>query len=369
MQRPVRVLCRAVLSSMALFSCAANATAPAPGACTVDARVFGALSSGEEVLAYTIRNRHIEVTVLNYGGIIHSLKVPDRAGKIANVVRNLDGLSTYERRSNFSSIVGRFAGRIGRGGFTLDGVRYDLVTRPDGVSIHGGPRGFGSRLWTSSVAACGLDLSLHSPDGDNGFPGNLQVKTAFRVVDRDLRITYQASTDKATVVNLTHHAFFNLSGAPDVYGHTLNVNADYWLPTDSKRLPTGLIAPVAGALDLRKGRTVGAAAKADDAHIKSNNGLDHSYVLKGTHAATLADPASGRTLEVWTSEPGLVVFSGNGFDGSLRDAEGRPLSKGGGLALETQHFPDSPNIPAFPTTVLRPGSTLTSTTTFRFGTN
>jgi len=349
----------------ALMACSVAQAAPS---CTVQTRPFGTLSSGEPVLAYTIRNARIEVTVLDYGGIIHAIKVPDRDGKVGNVVRTLEKLSDYEGNATFSKIVGRFAGRIGGGGFTLDGKRYDLVSRPDGVSVHGGPAGFGSRLWTSAAAECGVDLSVISRDGENGFPGNLQVKAAFRVNDADLRIDYTAATDKPTVINLTHHAFFNLSDAPDVYGHTLQVNADQWLPTDGKRVPTGEIAPVAGGLDLRKGRDLGPVAKSSEDSIKANNGLDHTFVLKDRHAATLSDAATGRTLDVFTSEPGLVVFSTNGWNGSVRDAGGRPLIKGGGLALETQHFPNSPNVPAFPTTVVRPESPLHSWTIFRFST-
>lgn len=341
----------------------------AVAACTVQSRPFGTLSTGEQVLAYTVRNRQIELTLLDYGGIIHALKAPDRNGKRGNVVRNLEKLSDYEGNATFSKIVGRFAGRIAGGGFTLDGKRHELVTRPDGLSVHGGPRGFGSRLWASSPADCGVDLSLTSPDGDNGFPGNLEVKAQFRLDGNDLRIAYQATTDKATVVNLTHHAFFNLSDAPDVYGHTLQVHAEHWLPTDSRRVPTGEIAPVTGGLDLRTARTLGPVANSEEEIIKANKGLDHSFVLNGRHAATLADPASGRILDVLTSEPGLVVFSANGWNGSMRDVGGRPLLKGGGLALETQHFPNSPNIPAFPTTVIRPGSPMHSTTIFRFRTD
>jgi aldose 1-epimerase len=335
-------------------------------ACSVQSRPFGHLASGEPVTAYTIRNERIAVTVLDYGGILHAIEVPDRAGKVANVVRNLEKLSDYESNGTFSKIIGRFAGRIGNGGFTLDGKRHALVARPDGLSVHGGPRGFGYRMWASKAADCGVDLSLHSPDGDMGFPGNLTVETSFRLDGSDLRLTYTAATDKPTVVNLTHHAFFNLSDAPNVYGHTLQVNADHWLPTDARRVPTGEIAPVTGVMDLRAGRDVGSAVNASDEVIQANNGLDHTFVLKARHAATLADPASGRMLEVFTSEPGVVVFSANGWNGTLRDAEGRPLLKGAGLALETQHFPNSPNIPAFPSTVVRPSSPLHSTTVFRF---
>lgn len=334
--------------------------------CNVQSRPFGTLSSGEPVRAYTISSGRIEVTVLDFGGILHEIRAPDRDGRIKNVVRNLATLSDYERNPSFSRIIGRFAGRIGNGGFTLDGRRYELAARPDGVISHGGPGGFGSRLWTGRPVDCGVDLALASKDGENGFPGNLRVEAAFRIDGADLHIDYRAVTDKPTVVNLTHHAFFNLSGAPDVHDHELTINAGRWLATDARRVPTGETPAVRGALDLRGGRKVGEAANAADPAIQASNGLDHTFVLDDRHAASLRDAASGRVLEVFTSEPGIVVFSANSWNGSLRDADGRPLLKGGGLALETQHFPNSPNIPAFPTTVVRPGSPLHTTTIFRF---
>jgi len=334
----------------------------------MQARPFGILSSGEQVKAYTLRNSQLGVTVLDYGGILYAIDAPDRHGVSRNVVRTLEGLPQYESYPSFSRIVGRYAGRIDNGGFTLDGKRHTLVARPDGVSVHGGPHGFGMRMWKAKPVACGVELFLTSPDGDNGFPGELRVVARFRLEGGDLRIDYTATTDRPTVANLTHHAFFNLSDAPTIHGHTLTVHAGRWLPTDAKRVPTGEIVPVRGALDLRLGREVGTVANSDDDDVKANKGLDHTFVLDTRHAATLADPASGRVLEVFTTEPGLVVFSGNGFNGSLRDAEGRPLVKGAGLALETQHYPNSPNLPAFPSTVVRPGSPLRSTTVFRFRT-
>lgn len=357
-----------MLFGMVAISCQAQTFLPAK-ACSVQSRHFGTLSSGEPVLAYTIRNRQLDVTILDYGGVIHAINAPDRDGKTRNVVRNLERLSDYEGNATFSKIIGRFAGRIGNGGFTLDGTRYDLSARPDGLVVHGGPGGFGTRLWTSSAAVCGVDLTLESQDGENGFPGNLHVRTEFRLDGADLHIDFRARTDKATAVNLTHHAFFNLSDAPDIYGHTLQVTADQWLPTDGKRVPTGELARVSGALDLRVGRVLGPVVNAGDDAIKASNGLDHSFVLKDRHAASLTDPVSGRILDVFTSEPGLVVFSANGWNGTLRDAEGRPLLKGGGLALETQHFPNSPNIPAFPSTIIRPQTPLHSATIFRFRTD
>jgi len=359
----MRVLSRSALVMLALPALMSTEAA----ACSVQSRPFGTLASGTPVRAYLIANDRIDVTILDYGGIIHEIRTPDRIGNRANVVRNLEALSDYERNASFSRIIGRYAGRIDQSGFTLDGRRYELAARPDGITSHGGPGGFGSRMWTARTAVCGLDLSLESPDGENGFPGNLRVDATFRLDGADLHIDYRAATDKATVVNLTHHAFFNLSGAPDVYGQQLQIHAGRWLPTDARRVPTGDIAPVRGVLDLRDGRKVGAVANADDPAIKASNGLDHTFVLDDRQAATLSDAASGRVLTVFTSEPGIVVFSANGWNGTLRDTDGRPLLKGGGLALETQHFPNSPNIPAFPTTVLRPGAPLHTTTIFRFG--
>lgn len=357
---------RRLLAAASLCGLAASSSA-AP-ACSVQAQPFGVLSGGEQVSAWTIRNGQLAATVLDYGGILYAIEAPDRHGVVRNVVRTLEGLPQYEGYPSFSRIVGRYAGRIDGGGFTLDGERHALATRPDGVSVHGGPRGFGTRMWKAQAAACGVDLSLVSPHGDNGFPGELRVAARFRLEGADLRIEYSASTDRPTVANLTHHAFFNLSDAPTVDGHTLTVHASHYLPTNARRVPTGAIAPVHGALDLRRGRPVGAVAGATEDEIRNNKGLDHTFVLDARHAATLADPASGRVLEVFTTEPGLVVFSGNGFNGSLRDAGGRPLPKGAGLALETQHYPNSPNIAAFPSTVVRPGAPLRSTTVFRFRT-
>ncbi|WP_177207749.1 aldose epimerase family protein [Massilia yuzhufengensis] len=363
----VALACAVLGAAATSYGGMATAATTAP-VCSVQSRPFGTLSTGQPVAAYTMRNARMAVTVLDYGGIIHAIELPDRGGVVGNVVRNLASLSDYEGNATFSKIVGRFAGRIGNSGFTLDGKRYDLVARPDGVSVHGGPGGFGSRLWAAAAAECGVDLSLDSADGENGFPGNLRVRTSFRLDGGELRIDYHAATDKATVINLTHHAFFNLSATSTIYAHTLQVNADSWLPTDSKRVPTGEIAPVTGALDLRAGRALGAVANSQEEAVAANKGLDHSFVLTGSHAARLSDRGSGRTLDVFTTEPGLVVFSANGWNGTLRDAAGSPLLKGGGVALETQHFPNSPNIPAFPSTVLRPGSPLRSTTIFRFTT-
>lgn len=350
-----------------LLSALLLAPSVATAGCTVEKASYGLTASGQAVNAWTIRGDKLSVTVLNLGGILYRIDAPDRDGKVINVVRNLDGLAAYEKRDNFSSLIGRYAGRISGGGFTLDGQRHELKGRPDGVVSHGGPKSFGSRIWDVKRKGCGIELSLKSPDGDNGFPGTVKVRARYDVKGSDLTLRYRATTDKPTVINLTHHVYFNLSEKPDVFDQTLQIPAAQWLPTDDRRVPTGDILPVSGALDLRQGARLGDVVGADDASIKSAKGLDHSFILNGTAAARLSDPVSGRTLEVTTSEPAVVVFTANSFDGSLKDSEGRPLVKGAGVALETQHHPDAPNRPGFPSTVLRPGKAFTSQTTFHFG--
>lgn len=345
----------------------ALATPAAGMACTVEKAAHGVLSSGMPVDAWTIRDDRLSVTVLTLGGILYRIDAPDRDGRTINVVRNLDSLKAYENRDNFSSLIGRYAGRISGGGFTLDGRRHELKGRPDGVVSHGGPKSFGSRVWTAKRKGCGVELSLISPNRDNGFPGMLKVRVLYRVKDSDLILDYRATTDASTVFNPTHHAYFNLSGKEDVYDQRLQVLADTWLATDDKRVPTGDILPVTGALDLRDGKRIGDIVTAEDASIVSARGLDHSFALAGRTAARLSDPVSGRTLTVTTTEPALVVFTANSFDGSLKDADGRPLVKGAGVALETQTHPDAPNRAHFPSTVLRPGKTFRSRTIYSFG--
>jgi aldose 1-epimerase len=290
---------------------------------------------------------------------------------MGNVVRNLNSLAAYEGRANFSSLVGRYANRISGGGFTLEGRRIDL-DKPDAVVSHGGPKSLGTRIWKVTPAPCGLDLSLTSPDGDNGFPGELQVTVRYRVASGRLTLDYTATTTKPTVVALTHHAYFNLSGQDDVYDHTLQINADRYLITDSRRVPTGEIAELSNTpMDLQKTKTIRDVVTASYPSIVAAKGLDHTFVLKGKgmkQAAVLTDPVSGRRLVVSTTEPGLVVYTAGGFNGSLIGADGRPLGAGAGIALEAQHFPDSPNNKTFPSTELKPGQTLRATTTFDFHT-
>lgn len=332
---------------------------PAWAACHVTESSFGV----HGVNIWRIENGQMGASVLTLGGILYELDVPDANGQRDNVVRNLGSLNGYEQRDNFSSLIGRYANRIGGGGINLEGRFYPLAANAKGITIHGGTKSFGSRLWSarrlSAVEGCGIELSLVSPDGDNGFPGALGVQVRYTVKGKALRLDYQARTTKLTVVNLTDHAYFNLAGHGDVYAQTLQVNAAHYLPLNALHLPTGEMAPVAGtAYDLRSARP-----------LQDLKALDDTFVLNGEGlkiAAILRDPASGRRLTVRTTAPGLVVYTGSGFDGTLTDAKGEAIQAGAGIALETQAFPDSPNHANFPTTELRPGQTWRSTTVFDF---
>ena len=341
---------------------------------------FGTTANGAAVDVYTMRNRSgMNVSVLSYGGALHEITAPDRKGKINNVIVSLPDLKAYEHRANFSTLLGRYANRISNGGFTIDGVHYPLPSNSHGITSHGGPKGFGSRVWTGKTFSrgkhAGVELSYRSADGENGFPGNLSVSATYTLTDDNtLRIDYRATTDKPTVVNLSHHVYFNLAGNGCVCEQTLQVFADRYTPIDARKLVTGAIEPVAGTpLDLRQPVLLRERLDADHAQIRFGDGLDHNFVLNQrtpselSRAARLEDPAAGRVLDVYTTQPGLQVYTGNGFDGSLKDAAGRPIQRRGGIALETQHFPDSPNHPEYPTTELRPGQTFVSTTEFRFG--
>ena len=356
-------------SALICLTLAAAAAAFPAAACTVDKAPYGQLSTGQAVDAWTIHANRMNVTVLSLGGILKDIEVPDRKGVMGNVVRNLNNLAAYEGRANFSSLVGRYANRISGGGFTLEGQRVDL-DKPDTVVSHGGPKSFGTRIWTVTPAKCGLDLTLTSPDGDNGFPGEVHVTVRYRVAAGRLTLDYSATTTKPTVVALTHHAYFNLSGQDNVYDQSLQINADKYLVTDSRRVPTGEILPLQGTpMDVRKAKPIRDVVTSTHPSVIAAKGLDHTFVLTGKGmktAAILTDPLSGRRLTVSTTEPGLVVYTAGGFNGSLIGADGRPLNAGAGVALEAQHFPDSPNHADWPSTELRPDQTLHATTVFAF---
>ncbi len=345
---------------------------------------YGTTAHGVVVDEYTLTNANgMEVKVITYGGIITSIKVPDRWGNLANVVLGFDNLSDYETRSPyFGCITGRFANRIARGKFTLDGNEYTLALNDGPNALHGGMVGFDKRVWSareiSLQGGAGLELAYLSADGEEGFPGALDIRVLYTLTSlNELRIEYAATTDKPTVVNLTNHSYFNLSGegSGSIHDHILMINADRYTPVNETLIPTGEMAPVQGTpMDFRLPKAIGPGQRSNHPQIVLAQGYDHNWVLNRLSpadasqivAARVYDPASGRRMEVWTTEPGIQFYAGNLLDGRLYGPSGRPYRQSDALALETQHFPDSPNQPGFPSTVLRPGSTYETTTALKF---
>ena len=348
-----------------------------------EAEPFGALADGTEVHRHTLDNgRGLVVRVLTYGGILQTIQLPDRDGRPANVALGFADLDSYVRDNTpyFGALIGRYANRIAGGRFTLDGRAYALPVNNPPNSLHGGTEGFDKRVWTATGGqdAAALELAYTSPDGEMGYPGTLSVRARYRLSqDNELRIDYRATTDAPTHVNLTNHSYFNLAGeaAGTIEGHQLQLHAGHYTPTDATNIPTGEIAPVAGTpFDFTSPHLVGERIGEDDHQLEYGLGYDHNFVLDrppGTDgtlvpAARVADPASGRVLEVLTTEPGVQFYSGNQLDGSLVGSGGTAYRPRAGLALETQHYPDTPNQPGFPSTVVRPGQVYQSATVYRF---
>ena len=352
-----------------------------PHAAAVARRPFGTLADGRTVHAYAFASRGgVEVEVLDYGAVVRTLRVPDHAGTPADVVLGYDTIAEYERqRAFFGTLVGRYANRIAHGRFTLDGVEHRLATNDGPNHLHGGPRGYWAVLWSAApfarAGSRGVALDYVSPDGEEGYPGTLAVRVTYTLGDDDeLAVEYEARTDRATPVNLTQHSYFNLAGhdAGDVLGHELAIAASRYTPVDDTLVPTGELLPVAGTpFDFTQPHRVGARLGADHPQLRAGGGYDHNFVLDeaarsgDASAAVLHDPASGRTLEIRTTEPGIQLYGGQAL-GGVRGKGGREYPPHAGAALETQHFPDSPNHPHFPSTILRPGETFTSRTSFRF---
>ena len=348
---------------------------------TAQTQVFGTSEAGETVRLVTLTNASgMTVRFSARGGMITEIMVPDRAGHNANVVLGKPDFAGWETANAFNSVIGRYANRIAGGGFTLDGVFHKLDSNPaTGVAIHGGPGGLGSKLWDVETfekpAGSGAVLRFTSPDAANGYPGTLAVTMVYTLTDANVfRIDYTATTDKPTIINLTNHAFFNLAGGDSgpVYGHRMQVFASRYTPTDLVQVPTGELAPVKGTpFDFTRPVALGDALYAVHPQLLLAKGIDHNFVLDAppgvlAPAVRLHDPAGGRQLEVRTTEPGVQIYTGNYFNGSDAGTAGRPIRQTDGIALETQHFPDSPNRPDFPSTVLRPGETYRSTTEFAF---
>jgi aldose 1-epimerase len=352
---------------------------------TVPSRDFGRLADGREARLFTLDNgRGLVAEVTDFGGIIARLLVPDRTGRPADVVLGVASAGEFEAKAaGFNSVIGRYANRIAGGRFTLDGQSYQLETNSSSggvpVHIHGGRQGFNRRLWaatpTTREGLPAVRLRLTSPDGDEGYPGTLQVEVLYSVTaDGALRLDYAATTDRPTPLNLTNHAYFNLKGEGegDILEHELTLHASRYTPVTPALIPTGEIAPVAGTpFDFTRPRRIGERIAESHPQLVLGRGYDHNFVLdqKGAEpglAAVVREPASGRILEVLTTEPGVQLFTSNHFAGRLTGKSGRPYPRHAGFCLETQHFPDSPNQPGFPSTILRPGQTFRSTTIFRF---
>jgi aldose 1-epimerase len=339
---------------------------------------FGNMPDGTKVEIYTLEEGAIKARVMTYGARLVSLEVPDRKGKVADIVLGYESLAGYtaDPKSYFGSIVGRYGNRIAHATFSLDGKRYQLPAN-DGVNtLHGGIKGFDKLVWQGHEIPHGVELTLVSKDGDQGFPGTLTARVRYTLEAHALKIEYFATTDKDTVLNLTNHSYFNLAGEGqgDILSHLMMIPADRFTPVDSGLIPTGELAPVAGTpLDFHHPTAIGARINDGNEQMKLGGGYDHNYVLNGKmgvlqQAARVVEPTTGRVLTVETTQPGVQFYSGNFLDGTLHGKQGHVYNKHSGFCLETQHFPDSPNHPKFPTSELKPGQTYHEVTIFSFST-
>ncbi|MBQ0886844.1 galactose mutarotase [Streptomyces sp. RM72] len=375
---------RTVIASAAAAGVAATAvggTAHASGGRKPVKELFGKLADGTKVYRWSLENGGTRMKVLSYGGVVQSLEIPDRRGRYANVSLGFDNLDDYVARSpHFGALIGRYGNRIAKGRFTLDGKEYQLSVNDGENSLHGGALGFDYRVWDVEPFTEGSDtgLVLHytSVDGEMGYPGTLRAKVTYTLTRRgDWRIDYEATTDKATVVNLTSHVYWNLAGegSGTIEDHELSIAASRYTPTDAGLIPTGELARVSGTpFDFRRSKPIGRDIRDAHPQLVTAKGFDHNWVLdKGItdrpeHIATLRENGSGRTLRIATDQPGLQFYSGNFLDGTLTGTGGSLYRQGDALCLETQHFPDSPNQPSFPSTVLRPGETYRTSTVHSF---
>jgi aldose 1-epimerase len=383
MKRSSRFVFAAIVVALALALVMPGSMALGAGG-NIEKSPYGTTADGVAVDEYTLTNANgMEVKIVTYGGTITSIKVPDRFGNMANVALGFSNLADYETKSPyFGCITGRYANRIAGGKFTLDGQEYSLPVNNGPNSLHGGVKGFDKRVWqakeVTGAEGVGLELTYRSADGEEGYPGNLDAKVVYTLTDKnEIRMDYTATTDKPTVINLTNHTYFNLAGegSGTIYDHILMIDADKYTPDDANLIPTGELAPVEGTpFDFRLPKAIGPGQRSNHEQIVIGKGYDHNWVLARPSAddksmmlaARLYEPGSGRILEVWTTEPGIQFYAGNFLDGSLYGPSGRSYRQSDALALETQHFPDSPNHPNFPSTVLRPGETYQTTTIFKF---
>lgn len=345
---------------------------------TVNRASWGTTVQGKPVSIYTLTDPYLTVKITTFGARIVSVDAPNPNGVKADVVLGYKNLADYEndKSTYFGAVVGRYGNRIAKGAFTLDGHTYHVPVNSNGQALHGGTVGFDQKVWAAREIPNGVEMTLVSPDGDMGFPGQLTAHVRYTLLGKSLRLQYSATTTKPTVLNLTNHSYFNLAGegSGTILDEQLMINADRYTPIDAVLIPTGDLPSVSGTpYDFRKPTTIGARINENNQQLKLAGGYDQNFVLNGTPgtmhlAAKVVDPKSGRTLTITTTEPGVQYYSGNFLDGTLTGISGIKYVKHAGFALETQHFPDSPNQPKFPSTVLRPGQTWRSETVFTFGT-
>ncbi len=340
---------------------------------------FGMTSNRQLVDVYTLRNsKGMEAQISNYGGIVVSLKVPDKNGVLGDVVLGYDNLNSYIKNSPyFGAIVGRYGNRIAKGKFKLDGIEYSLACNDGPNHLHGGIKGFDKVVWEAmpfmSAKGPALKLTYTSIDGEEGYPGNLKITAVYTVTeDNALRLEFTATTDKPTVVNLTHHSYFNLAGKGDILNHQVMINADKFTPVDETLIPTGELLAVDGKpFDFRNPTAIGARINDNDEQLKYGKGYDHNWVINKPEKvlglmARVYEPTSGRVMEVWSTEPGLQFYSGNFLDGTIKGKYGWIYQFRNGFCMEPQHFPDSPNKPSFPSVVLRPGQVYKNVIMYKF---
>jgi aldose 1-epimerase len=353
----------------------------AEGKGTLKKKSFGRTKDGQAVEIYTLTNRRgAEARIMNYGATVVSLKVPDRKGAFDDVVLGFDRLEDYQNDTHYiGAVIGRYANRIAKGRFTLNGVEYKLAVNNGENHLHGGLKGFDKVVWKARPLNVGngaaLELTYLSRDGEEGYPGSLTAKVVYTLTDaNELRIDYTATTDRDTVVNFTNHSYFNLAGqgSGDILGHQLLLNAERFTPTDAGAIPTGELRSVkATPFDFTRPTAIGARIGQEDEQLKFGNGYDHNFVVNGRagvlrRAAQVVEPTTGRVMEVWTTQPGVQLYSGNYLEGVGNGKGNKPYHNRYGLCLETQHFPDSPNRPSFPSTVLRKGARFRATTVYKF---
>lgn len=385
MLRPHGVpLCATLISAVAFAACGGSgssttSTSSGPSSSAGVTRTpYGTMPDGTAVEAFTLTNTNgVRLTAITLGGIITELSVPDRTGAMGDIVLGFDRLDGYlNDHPFFGAIIGRYGNRIGKGRFTLDGQMYTLAVNNGENHLHGGIKGFDKVVWRGEPAATGAGVifTRRSVDGEEGYPGNLDVTVTYTLTDQNaLVVDYAATTDTATPVNLTQHSYFNLAGKGTSVDHVLMLNADRYTPVDAGLIPTGALTSVEGTpFDFRQPTAIGARIDGTDQQLVYGKGYDHNWVLSRAGAglqlaARVTEPTSGRTMEIQTTEPGIQFYAGNFLDGTLTGKGGQRYAHRSGFCLETQHFPDSPNQPAFPSTILRPGQRYTSQTVFTFG--